>query len=292
MIGRQKITSLFVSVAAYIPVRNQSGTLREALQSLRDQTFPIDEILVINDGSTDEGVAAICGQGDIKLFENGTHLGRGATRARAMEKLCHEFVLCCDSTNAMEPQFLEKAMEWMADPNVGAVYGRIRQKECRSTADRWRAAHLFREAYQFGAKRGDHLSTWGALVRRSAVMTVGNYDPRLTHSEDRDLGIRLGAAGFVTVADPRICVHALKSNTVREVMERYWRWNAGAEQRVSIASYLRLIKYSVTEMALEDLRAGDWKRVWMTLLCPHYQYWRSRLSGLRIGGCLPSDSRN
>lgn len=270
-----------MSIGAYIPVHNQLATLRPALESLRQQTLPLDEILVVDDGSTVPGVRRICEELGVTLLENGSRLGRGAARARAMETLNHEFVLCCDATNVMDRDFLEKALEWMTAPDVGAVYGRIRQRDCRTAADRWRAAHLFREGYQFEPARGAHLSTWGALVRRSAAMAAGNYDARLTHSEDRDLGRRLSEAGFATVADPRISVQALISNSAREVLERYWRWNAGADESISIWGYLRLIHYGVTVMAREDLKARDWARIWITLVCPHYQFWRSAFSPTR-----------
>ncbi len=78
------------------------------------------------------------------------------------------------------------------------------------------------------------------------------------------------------VCDPDLEVLALESNTVAEVLERYWRWYAGAET-VDWCAYGRNVGYSIKGMAAADLRAGDVLSVPVSLFCPHYQFWRSRL---------------
>ena len=104
---------------------------------------------------------------------------------------------------------------------------------------------------------------------------VGGYDPRLRHTEDADLGVRLLEAGYDIVGDPDLHVECISSNTLGEVLECYWRWYAGANEEAHVGAYWKTIGYSIKSMAVADLRAGDPRGVPISLLCPHYQFWRS-----------------
>jgi hypothetical protein len=57
------------------------------------------------------------------------------------------------------------------------------------------------------------------------------------------------------------------------VLERYWRWNR-AHGRMQFATYLKQVKFSVMEMAREDLETADVGAALISLISPHYQYWR------------------
>lgn len=261
-----------IGVSACVPCYNQRSTVAQAVRSVRDQTLPIGEVFVIDDGSTDGLPESVEGVPVIRL---GTNRGRGAARARAMEEARHDLVLCCDATNALAPDFAAKARPWFDDPEVAGVFGVIRPGPHRTLPARWRARHLFKAGSQSSVRRQALLATWGCLLRRSAVLAVGNFDPALRHSEDADLGRRLLAAGYDVVADPALWVESIADNTVGEVLERYWRWNAGVGEQVSWRGYARMVSYSVRVMVREDLRAGDVPAAAVSLLCPHYQVWRS-----------------
>ena len=71
--------------------------------------------------------------------------------------------------------------------------------------------HLFKEDHIWGEKPllASSLSTYGTLMRKEAVLSVGNFDPNLVHSEDQELGSRLIKAGFSIVGDPSLVVYSL-----------------------------------------------------------------------------------
>ena len=58
-------------------------------------------------------------------------------------------------------------------------------------------------------------------------------------------------------------------------MERYWRWNRG-QDGMSFLTYLRQIKYSVMVMAREDMETADILASLISLIAPHYQFWKDR----------------
>src|SRR5437879_5126856 len=97
------------SIGAYVPYFNNAATVRRAVESLIAQTVRPMEVVVIDDGSTDESTAALHGL-DLRIVRHDRNLGRGAARARAMRELQQEFVVCCDATNVLEPTFVEKGL--------------------------------------------------------------------------------------------------------------------------------------------------------------------------------------
>lgn len=266
-----------IEISAYIPYYNNATTIGSVVTAVLDQTHPVAELLVIDDGSLDPDALHL--QVDpfpqVTVVHQGQNLGRGAARSGAMQRVHHEFVLCCDATNRLDPRFVEAALAWFKEPQVAAVFGSIGQAPTGSAVHRWRGRHLFKGEIPRSVQRGALLSTYGALVRRSAVLAVGNYDPQLRHSEDADLGRRLLAAGYDVVSDPTLRITSIAENTLAQVLERYWRWNAGVTETITGLDYLKLISYSIKVMARQDLQARDLGSVPISLMAPHYQFWRS-----------------
>jgi hypothetical protein len=100
----------------------------------------------------------------------------------------------------------------------------------------------------------------------------------LRHTEDAELGDRLLAAGFDTIFDPRVPVFCNVQNTLKETLERYWRWHAGAGEDISFTGYLKNISFSIKGMAVNDFSHADLPAALISLLCPHYQFWRTFLN--------------
>jgi glycosyltransferase involved in cell wall biosynthesis len=259
-------------VSAYVPCFNNAQTIRGAVDSLLRQTVPPDEVIVVDDGSVDESVAALCGL-DVRIVRDASNLGRGAVRAKAMDEASQPFVLCCDATNALEPTFVATALDWFRDEHVAAVVGRITQLPGRTVVERWRGRHLFKLDVASEARHRSPLSTGGTMVRAAAVRAVGGYDPRLRHTEDGDLGARLAAAGYDVVYDPRLQVLSNASNSLGQVLERHWRWYAGSSEPISWVGYLKAISYSAKVMVAADLREGDWGSAAISVICPHHHFW-------------------
>ncbi len=261
-------------VSAYVPCFNNRATLAAALQSVQAQTSPVAELFVVDDGSTDGSPDEVERLG-VRVIRLGQNFGRGAARARAMQTAQHGLVLCCDATNTLPPDFVARAVKWFAEPQVAAVFGRVRGAAPETVMDRWRTRHLFKSEAPLAVNRRATLATYGTMVRKSAALAVGNYDAALRHSEDAELGGRLLARGFDVVFDPELHALASARSTFAQLMERYWRWHAGQDESASWKAYLKQVSYSFKVMAREDLRAGDPLSVPVSLFSPHYQFWRS-----------------
>ena len=263
-------------LSASIVCYNNETTLGETIRSIQAQTVPVDDLLVVDDGSTD-GSAAVAAALGARVIGHPANLGRGAARALAMREARHDLVLCVDATGTIEPAFLSRVLPWFDEPHVAAVCSRIDDPRPRGLVRRWRARHLFRTGAQVSVARKASLITGGSVLRRAAILGIGNFDPDLRYAEDADAGGRLLAAGHDVVFDPRVCMTSTTDNSLAQVLERYWRWSAGSNDAPSWHGYLRQIAYSIKVMARQDLSAGDPAAAAISLLTPHYHAWKTLL---------------
>ena len=255
-------------VSAYIPCFNNAQTIALAIQGIQEQAQPVDDFFVVDDGSTDNS-AKIAEDLGVRVIRLGQNLGRGPARATAMEAARHEFVLCADATNRLSPRFLQAGLKWFADDRVLAVYGRCYDRHARSTIDRWRARHLYKQDIPEVPNPRGIFSTYGAIVRKSAVLRAGNYDRRLRHGEDYALGERLLALGDV-VADPNLEIQPVIHNTLLQVMERFARWNRAAIDTYDLHEFIQSHILAWRILIPRDLAQGDWPGALISATVPYF----------------------
>lgn len=256
-----------MKISAYIPCYNNEQTIAQSIKGILNQTTSVDEFFVIDDGSTDESVQ-ICNNLGVKVYQSSRNLGRGATRAFAMENAAHEMVLCCDATLALEKDFIKKALIHFSDEEVGAVFGKVKLKAKLNAVDRWRSIYLFKEKEPCHLLHNISLLTGGALLKKDVVLKIGNFNQHMRQAEDHDLGIRLNNSGIDTISDTNIEIWSLESDGLFKTMERYWRWNHS--RTFSFKEYLKSIMFSFKFMFKDDFKDGDLSRSCISLLYPHF----------------------
>jgi glycosyltransferase involved in cell wall biosynthesis len=260
-------------LSACVPCYNNEATLAATLDSIRSQTAAVDDLVVVDDGSSDRSaaVALACGA---RVVQHAANLGRGAARARGLVEARHPLMLFVDATAVLPGDFIAGMLPWFEDVRVAAVCARIDDPQPDGVVRRWRARHLFRVGADVTVARHASLITGGSMLRRESVLEVGNFNPALRHGEDADLGRRLLAGGFDVVFDPRQRVSSTGRNSLAQVLERYSRWN-GTGETISWSQYLQGVAYSVKVLAREDLAANDPAAVPISLVAPHYQAWKT-----------------
>ncbi len=265
-----------MTLAAAVPVYNGARTLERVLAAVRRELAAAGgaELLVIDDGCVDAS-PKIAQAANARVIALGANLGRGAARSRIMAETDAEFVLMCDATVELPEGFVERALRYLQEAQVAAVFGPMETAPPKGVADRWRKRHLFKAgsgSQEFSS--GALLATWACVLRSSAVRAAGGFDPALRANEDADLGARLLAAGHKVIFAPELSATSISSDTVATVIERYVRWNT--QGRIQWRGYLRQIAYAIKVMAREDFAAGDWPAAFVSLLTPHAQWWASR----------------
>ena len=119
-------------------------------------------------------------------------------------------------------------------------------------------------------KKSNLFITYGTIVRKSHIIAVGNFNSKLIHSEDEEMGQRLLQNGYILLSNHDLNVFCNTENTLMEVLERYWRWHIGMDEQMTFLDYLHLVKSSIKPMAQIDLHYRQWSSIPISLFCPHY----------------------
>jgi glycosyltransferase involved in cell wall biosynthesis len=117
------------AVSIIIPTFNGSKLLKECVDSLLAQTYRDMEIIIVDDGSTDDTsgtVKTITGKHLIVRYYLRPHLGLCATRNFGLEQAKGEYVGFFDGDDLWPPDYIETMVKALkANPDFGAAYSKI-----------------------------------------------------------------------------------------------------------------------------------------------------------------------
>lgn len=134
-------------ISVYVPCRNGASTLQACLEALLSQTYPVAEIIVVDDGSTDATASiAVAVGGSVRAVSHPVHLGLAQARNTALAQVRHELVASVDADVVPEPEWLECMVRAMSTRATALVAGRLVASDRLRIADRWRMAHLAQDA--------------------------------------------------------------------------------------------------------------------------------------------------
>jgi len=182
-------------VTIMMPAHNAMRWIRETIESVLNQTFQSFELIMMDDGSSDQTFQlAKPYQRDprIKLFKNQKQIGVSATRNRILSLARGKYIAVCDSDDLMFPSFLERFVNILeTDPKVGWIYGeRLKIDE---------SGHpIAIDPVLLKEKRNDFrrniVAFAGSVIRKSAILRAGGFDEALLSNEDYVLALQI--AGF------------------------------------------------------------------------------------------------
>jgi glycosyltransferase involved in cell wall biosynthesis len=210
-------------VTIVVPCFNTHRYLGEAIASVRAQTFPGIELLVVDDGSTDPEtlrcLAAL--PPDIRLVRQ-ENRGLPAARNAGMRLARGRFVMPLDCDDRLEPTMVAACVE--AAEKTGAAYAYA------GTALVGEASGTLRRFFNFFEQLATNQLPYCLLMRREVWERVGGYDEafRLGY-EDWELNIRLGAAGHFGAEVPhplfvyRVSSTGMLSSVSKARHARLWR---------------------------------------------------------------------
>jgi glycosyltransferase involved in cell wall biosynthesis len=188
-------------VTVVIPNFNLGRYVGEAIASALAQTHPAIEVVVVDDGSSDDSLELIRATpgfqaGRVQLLaqaNGGVARARNAGAARARG----QFLVFLDADDLLEPAYVERCLAALhsAPPSVAYAYTRMRY--FGATEGIYRSKPFGR----WKLIRGNFVNA-SALVRREAFEAVGGFDPTLTGHEDHGFWVDLLERGWGGVLVP------------------------------------------------------------------------------------------
>jgi cellulose synthase/poly-beta-1,6-N-acetylglucosamine synthase-like glycosyltransferase len=258
--GRSPSLNAAGSVAVVIPTFNRSRVVRRAIESVLAQTRPADEIIVVDDGSTDGTAAVVSSYPGVRLIRKTNGGLASARNAGILANQC-EWVAFLDDDDWFAPNLLEKLEDAVsADPGVELIYAATYRvdREGRNVGRNLRGHRL--PAVPLAALAIENFILCSAVrVRRRTLLEAGLFDPSVRLCEDQDLWLRVAALGarFAYISQP--LAYITKQSTTM----------SGCPLRMALATLNVLER---RETCLRQLAPSDGRAWW--LAGAHYRLGR------------------
>jgi len=194
-------------VSVVIPTYNRAKMLVEAVESALQQTHPPDEIIVMDDGSTDDTERVIARYSGKLRYVRQKNSGPAAARNHGMRLASGDFIAFLDSDDLWVPDRLERQFAALKScPDLDFIFG----LEAKFTAEQqfdgceikdrdvWKSLnsvdYVVPEPFKLLLEE-NFIPTSSVLFRKRCIATVGFIDESLQQAEDYDFWLRFALHG-------------------------------------------------------------------------------------------------
>ncbi|HEX8597882.1 MAG TPA: glycosyltransferase family 2 protein [Chloroflexia bacterium] len=270
------------TVSAVITTYNYARFLPPAIESVLAQTLPADEIIVVDDGSTDDTAQVVARYADRGVRyvykENGG--GSSARNAGILASNC-DFIAFLDGDDRWLPHKLERQVEQMVRyANVGLVSGGEWQVDARGEHPYLVARQAIEAAGVYKQMLVENFigNTSLALVRRSVFDKVGMFDEKVPLGHDWDMWLRIAREYPISVIGEPLIYYTRHSGSLsagkieqryrsnREFHRRYIGQLPSAWDRFWIARAAQSMNLYYTAVGLADDRGRRFSALGLAVL--------------------------
>lgn len=190
------------TVSVIIPAFNSGKYIQEALDSVLAQSHEPLEIIVIDDGSTDDTEAVVSSFGDKVIYRRQENAGSGKARNTGISLAKGKWIAFLDSDDVWYNNHLKKLMDRLAtNTKADMVYGAQRfvnedgtPSAHKHQQDNYPEGWIFADMFE-----ANYVATPAVIVRRSLVLKLGGFSesPVLRNGQDNDLWLRISANSLI-----------------------------------------------------------------------------------------------
>lgn len=226
-------------VSVIVPAHNESYAILETIESLKKQKYPEFEIIVVNDGSSDDTAAILeqfVAEGSIRVIHLASNQGKAAAMRVGTLASQHEFLVCIDGDALLDCHALTWMMRHFESPRVGAVTGNPRIRNRSTLLGKIQVGEfssiigLIKRAQRIYG-RVFTVSGVVAAFRKTALHRVGYWDlNKLT--DDIDISWRLQMDHWAIRFESNALCWILMPETLRGLWSQRLRWAQGGVEVV------------------------------------------------------------
>jgi glycosyltransferase involved in cell wall biosynthesis len=183
-------------ITALIPTYNSAQYIRETVDSVLSQTYPIHEVIVVDDGSTDSTQEVLASYGNRIRYIRQPNAGPPAARNTGLALATGDLIALLDSDDLWAPKKTELQMDYLQrHPSCGLVYtdmktfddsGIIEESVKISRNLTYPSGNIFPQMFYETL-----FQTSAVLMRKSCIDAVGGFDADLRMGDDYELFLRI-----------------------------------------------------------------------------------------------------
>ncbi|MHB8634949.1 MAG: polysaccharide deacetylase family protein [Fimbriimonadaceae bacterium] len=224
-------------ISVVIAAFNEEQVVVRTIQSILTSIYPVPEVVVVDDGSSDGTSAAVTaafgGDPRVRLFRQ-ENAGKAEALNHALSESHNDILISVDADTQLLPETIGLLVRHFADPAVGAVAGNVQVGNLHNVVTTWQgieyttSQNMDRRAY--GLLRcitvvPGAIGSW----RKAAVVAVGGHQSD-TLAEDMDLTWRLRIAGWVQETESEAFAYTEAPETIPTFFRQRFRWTYGTLQ--------------------------------------------------------------
>ncbi|PLX28064.1 hypothetical protein C0583_02425 [Candidatus Parcubacteria bacterium] len=225
------------SVAVVIPAYNEEASIASTIKSVLNNTYKVDEIIVMNDGSTDSTKKIVkdlaLKYSQIKLFnlKNG---GKARALNHAFLISQKDILICMDGDSIFEKNAIGHLIKNFDDPLVAAVAGKVSAIVKKNYIGGFQqieyiiGQNIEKASFSTVNAVGVVPGPIGAWKRR-VVNALGGYS-KDTLVEDQDLTLAILSQGFEIRYEPRALCYTEAPTNIKDFSKQRFRWIYGTMQ--------------------------------------------------------------
>lgn len=186
-------------ISVVIPLYNKEKSIGNTLQSVCEQTFTDFEVVVVDDGSTDESgtIADNYHDARVRVIHKGNG-GVSSARNRGIQESVGEYIALLDGDDQWDNEYLQEQVCMIKDFPEAAMWGINFAEFSEGKQSRELATGLPKgyrgyldHYYELPNRRSDLFCSSSVVIRKDVFDMVGCFDENLKYSEDLDMWYRI-----------------------------------------------------------------------------------------------------
>ena len=244
-----------IKASIFIPVYNAEKTITEVLDSIYSQSVPFDEIIVINDCSTDKTLNYLESFKNLKIFNNSENKGLSFCRNIGIKNSKNDVVASIDADVVLDKFWLEKISFQLKD-NVAMCGGNLEEKYTNNIYNKWRSIYYKQNWGNQNIVNPAFLFGCNTIQKKTAWEKIKGYDESLKlNGEDIDYSFRLRKEGYdLFYCHEAKCLH-LQNDDLKSLSSRVWRYHSFG-YKIKKISYYRFIKLITKQFKFFAVRSA------------------------------------
>ncbi len=215
-------------ISCIVPVYNGAKFIDEALESIASQSYPVAEIIVVDDGSTDATAEVVAAWLDKVTYVRKDNGGPASARNLGIQLSASPYLAFLDADDIWHPEKLERQMRRFAERpelELSLTYKRTFWVDEMSEE----GERLRREGHPFAKDHPGYVCQT-MLMPRTTFVRVGEFDENLRIGEDTDWLLRAERLGVVREILPDVLVY----RRMHQSNISYTRYDGGAQDQLSL----------------------------------------------------------
>ena len=209
-----------MKISIVIPLYNKEKHILDTLDCISKQTYQEYEILVVNDGSTDDSLKKVESYKDARLkIINQTNSGAAAARNRGVKEATSEYIAFMDADDFWEEQYLELMVQLINEYPDACIYGSnykiIEDGQCNVlNFPGIKNEKGYIDNYFVSGKVYTPLWTSAVIVKKATFLNLGGFPTTCKVCEDIDLWCRFAATGKVAYINKPLATYVRDSSNM------------------------------------------------------------------------------